>query len=374
MPLITYQQARPWAKAIREAVLTRRMPPWFADPRYGRFANDPSLSLEEVAAIRDWVDAGAPRGKAPVARAAPPRSRGWNIPDPDLVLAMPSPIPVPARQELEYQFVILPQRFTEDRWVAAAEVRPGDRRVVHHLVVYVREPSSEWLKDAPVGKPFVPARGKRVTTSDILAVYTPGTGPMTLPERMAKKIPAASDLVLQIHYTPLASGAPAKDQSRVGLVFAASPPRYRVLTLQMANERFTIPAGDAAYRVTMFGTLPNAALLVGFLPHMHYRGKSFSYEVVGPDGRVETLLRVAPYDFFWQLYYRLAEPRPLAAGTQLRFTAVYDNSRNNPRNPDPTRDVPVGEQSRDEMMVGFFDVAVDPGVDKARYFVRQNGR
>jgi hypothetical protein len=366
MALTNYAEVRPWAKAIRDAVVSKTMPPWFADRKVGHFANDPSLSNAEIATIRDWVESGAQRG-TPVRISSVSGREEWQIGKPDWIATMPRAIAVPASKEMDYQFVMLPGGFAKDRWVTAAEVRPGDRAVVHHLVVYVREAGSDWLKGAEPGVPFVPARGSATTKSDILIVYAPGAGPMRLPSGMAKKIPAGADLVLQIHYTP--KGRATTDRSQIALQFGAAPDR-RVLTLQMANENFVVPAGDAAYRVTVSGTLPQPALLLGFLPHMHLRGRRFEYEIVGEGGRVEALLRVDPYRFQWQLYYALAEPLQLAAGTRLRFTATYDNSRNNPLNPDPTMDVHVGEQSRDEMMVGFFDVAVDPKLDKNAFFVR----
>jgi hypothetical protein len=188
------------------------------------------------------------------------------------------------------------------------------------------------------------------------------------PPGMAKLVKAGSDLVFEIHYTP--SGKAVEDRIKVGMVFATAPPVKRVLTLQMDNEKFLIPAGDREFRVSVWGTLPNDALLLGFFPHMHLRGTEFEYTRIRDNGLPETLLRVKPYDFYWQLYYRLAKPMPLKKGTRLNWIATYDNSSANPRNPDPAADVRYGHQSWDEMMVGFFDVAVDASVDKAAFFVR----
>ncbi|MBI3679691.1 MAG: cytochrome c [Acidobacteria bacterium] len=363
-PFLTYRDVRPWAKAIREAVLSRKMPPWFAESGSVRFANDPRPSDAEIAAIDAWVRAGAPEGKP---SPSPPVhwTAAWNIPPPDLRLAMPEPVRVPARGELKYQFIILPLNLTEDRWVRAAEIRPGAREAVHHVVAYIREPAHDWLRDAPAGKPFSHAG---TTTSDILALYAPGQQPMTCLPGMAKKIPAGSDLVLQIHYTP--AGRVLEDRTSIGLVWARHAPDKRVLTLQIAATELRIPPGERDHRVSASGTLPNDCLLLGLFPHMHLRGKAFEYAVIEPGGRVETLLRVAPYDFYWQLCYQLATPLLLSKGTRLRVTAWYDNSPNNPRNPDPTAEVAYGEQSTEEMMVGFFDVAVPAGMDKAAFFVR----
>jgi len=357
MPLETYAQVRPWAKAIREQVIRRKMPPWFADRSVGHFANDPSLSEAEIRMIDDWVKAGAPEGRKEDAPKPTAWTLGWNIPPPEMVIGAPKPFTVPANQEVDYQFIVIPLGLPEDRWVTMAEVRPSERSVVHHAVLYVRERGDPW-----------PENGTRVTKSDILAVYTPGQGPMACPPGMAKKIPAGADLVLQMHYTPI--GKVVSDQTRVGLVFAKEAPQRRVMTLQLATTEFRIPAGESNHRVSASGTLPNEALLLSFFPHMHLRGKAFEYELDMGEGRVETLLRVKPYDFYWQLSYRLDEPRLLKKGLRLRAIAWYDNSANNPRNPDPTVDVTYGEQSREEMMVGFFDVAVDPGIDKQIYFIR----
>lgn len=364
MPLMSYQEARPWAKAIRQAVELKKMPPWFAS-QGGPFHNDPRLTAQEIETIKAWVDAGAPRGSA---RSAPPPVRwqeGWNIPSPDLVVTAPRPFAIPASGAVDYQFVIIPLRTMEDHWVTAAEIRPGAPSAVHHIVAYIREPDSPWLKSAPRGQAF---RAEGVTTNDILAIYTPGQSPFIAPSGMAKKVKAGSELVLQFHYTP--DGRTEMDQTSVGLVFSKKAPEKRVLTLQLGNAEFHIPPGEANYRVTVGGTLPNDALLLSMFPHMHLRGKAFEYELDAEGGQVETLLRVAPYSFHWQLNYVLKTPRFLPKGTHLRCTAWFDNSAGNAENPDPTKEVSYGEQSWDEMMIGFFDVAVDPKSDKTAFFVR----
>jgi hypothetical protein len=355
MSFLTYREVRPWAKAIRSAVLTQKMPPWFADPCCGKFANDRSLSASERDTLARWADAGAPEGDAkqgPPARVWP---QGWNLPlSPDAVFGMPKPFTVPAKEAVDYQYSIVPTGFTQDRWVTAAECKPSNPSVVHHAVVYIREPGQTWTRGP--------------TKADILTIYTPGASADVLPEGMAKLIKAGSDLVFEIHYTP--NGKVTPDQTRVGLVFAKSAPKKRVLTLQMDSTTFQIPPGDPNHRVAVSGTLPNDALLLGFFPHMHLRGKAFEYTMIGDDGRPVTLLKVSHFDFYWQLAYRLAEPLALKKGTRLEWIAWFDNSANNPRNPDPTVGVSYGLQSWEEMMVGFFDVAVDPGVDKNAFFVR----
>lgn len=354
MPLTTYAEVRPWARAIREAVLTRRMPPWFADPCCGRFANDRRLTTEEIAILSRWAETGAPEG-APQPRAARRWNGGWNLARVDAVVAMPEEFAVPATGAVEYQYFIVAPGFVQDRWVAGVEVRPRERSVVHHAVVYVREPGETWTRGP--------------TMAEILTVYAPGSSAELFPEGMAKLIPAGADLVFEVHYTP--SGRPVADRIEVGLAFAPERPARRVITLQMDSTRFVIPPGARNHRVTVQGTLPNDALLLSLFPHMHLRGKTFEYEMIPEGGQPVTLLRADPYDFHWQLSYRLAEPLPLKQGTRLVFRATYDNSAANPRNPDPTAEVRYGHQSWEEMMVGFFDIAVEASMDKQTFFLRR---
>src|SRR5207245_1554356 len=282
------------------AVLLKKMPPWFAEPGYGPFSNDRSLSQEEIGTLTNWVDAGAPEGD-PKGRP-PPRQlvSGWNIAQPDAVLEMPRPFPVPAAGAVEYQYIVVPTGFTEDRWVRMAELRPSNRAVVHHAVIYIREPGSTWLREAKPGVPYVPpGRTPRErllngsTTSDILLVYSPGNVPENWPPDLAKFIKAGSDLVFQMHYTP--KGHATEDQTRLGLVFARTVISRRVITLQLGDDRFVIPPEHPNYRVAAWGTLPNDALLLSFFPHMHLRGKGFEYNIVAPNGERRTLLRVNPY-------------------------------------------------------------------------------
>jgi Copper type II ascorbate-dependent monooxygenase, C-terminal domain len=375
MPLLTYEQTQPWAKKIAAEVESKMMPPWFADPRYGHFSNDPSLTAEQITAIVNWANSGAPAGN--VSDAPPPRqwTDGWNIPQPDAVVKMPQPVMIPAHGQIEYTYEIVPTHFTNDKWVQMVEVRPSSPAHVHHAVVYIRPPDSAWLRHAPVGEPFTAStlrdpeerRQAHETTSDLLLVYAPGGAGDHFPEGMAKLVPAGSDLVFQMHYTT--NGETASDQTSAGLVFAKIPPKQRVITLQLNNHAIIIPPGADNFRAEVQGTLPNDATLLSFFPHMHLRGKRFEYDIIHEDGTVETLLRVN-YHFHWQLSYQLAEPRELRAGTKLRAVAWYDNSRNNPHNPDPDKTVTWGDQTTDEMMVGFFDVAVPAAMNKWQFFVR----
>jgi hypothetical protein len=348
MPFVTYDQVRPWARAIQKAVRLRKMPPWFADPRYGHFSNDPSLTPQQIEVLSSWTDANAPAGNPHDAPSPNRWTEGWNIPSPDLVLQMPKPVTIPESGDVEYTYEIVPTGFADDKWVQMSEIRPSSRQYVHHAVVYIRPPDSGWLRHAPSDVPFTAStltdekdRGDaRRTDSDLLLVYAPGSSPDHWPDGMAKFVPRGSDLVFQMHYTT--NGKAGLDQTSVGLVFAKEPPSLRVLTLQLTNSHFLIPPNADDYRVEVHGTLPNDAILLSFFPHMHLRGKRFEYNLIDPDRGIETLLRVN-YDFYWQLSYRLDRPRFLKARSLLQAVAWYDNSRNNPHNPDPSRTVSWGD-------------------------------
>ena len=379
----TYEQTRPYASAMAAAARDKSMPPWFADPHIGHFSNDPSLSAAQIAALVDWAGAGAPAGDVHEAPAPIHWAESWSIAQPDLVVKMPKGVALPASGDVEYTYEIVPTGFKEDRWVQAVEVLPSLRANVHHAVVYIRPPDSQWMKHAPVGVPFTAStltdpedrRGAHWTDSDVLLVYAPGSSPDNWPDGLAKFIPAGSDLVFQMHYTT--NGHAGSDRTSVGLGFAKQPPAQRVLTLQLTNDHFVIPPGVPDYRVEARGTLPNDATLLSLFPHMHLRGKRFQYNIIRRDKNpstpagqeIEPLLDVH-YHFHWQMSYRLAQPRLLKAGTELQAVAWYDNSRDNPHNPDPAAAVRWGEQTYDEMMVGFFDVAVAANLDKHSYFIR----
>jgi hypothetical protein len=354
MSFVTYRETRPWAKAIREATKIRKMPPWFADPCCGKFANDRSLSASEIATLDAWATTGAAEGDAKDAPKAREWVAGWNLGTPDMVVEMPRAFDVPANGAVEYQYFAAPTGFQEDRWIQGVEARPSNRAVVHHVVVYIRERGSTWT-----GGP---------TKADILTVWAPGSSPDVWPQGMAKRVKAGSDLVFEIHYTP--NGRRTTDRTSVGLVFAKSPPEKAVLTLQMGNDTFAIPPGERDYRITVWGTLPNDALLLSFFPHMHLRGRAFEYTRIRDNGQPETLLKLSRYDFYWQLSYRLATPLELKKGTRLEWVGRFDNSANNARNPDPAAEVRYGQQSWEEMMIGFFDVAVPAEMGKTDYFVR----
>jgi hypothetical protein len=377
MPFETYEQTRRFAPAIRIATESRTMPPWFAERGIGNFSNNPSLSDGEIALLAAWAASNAPEGNAADGAAERTWSGRWTIPGPDLTVTMAQGVKIPAHGELDYTYEIVPTNFKEGRWVEGSEILPGMPENVHHAVVYVRPPGSAWLSHAPVDKPFTAQmlateqdrRDAMWTDSDILLVYAPGSTPDCWPQGMAKYIPAGADLVFQMHYTT--NGKAGTDVTRIGLRFAKQAPENRVLTLQLTNDHFVIPPRVPDYRVEAWGTLPNDALLLSFFPHMHLRGKRFEYNIVEKSGRIETLLRVN-YHFHWQMSYRLAEPLVLKAGTKLQAVAWFDNSPGNRHNPDPDAEVRWGEQTSEEMMVGFFDVAVAKDFDKTRFFQRED--
>jgi hypothetical protein len=376
MPLLTYVQARRYAAAIRRETSARAMPPWFALPGIGHWANDPSLTAAQIRTLAAWAAAGAPAGSP---RAAPPARHwtdGWNIAPPDRVFRMPVPVHLPAHGDVNYTYEIVPTHFRHAHWVRMVEVRPSSRANVHHAVVYVRPRGSRWLRGAPAGVPFTAESllGRRyhpnalATTSDILLVYAPGSSPGRWPRSMGEKIPAGADLVFQMHY--ITTGHPAVDQAAVGLVFNRQPPAQRVLTLQLTNSSFVIPPHAANYRVEVHGSLPGDATLLSFFPHMHLRGKRFAYNIIGRDGRIHPLL-IVNWNFYWQRSYILAKPLFLKAGTVLQAVAWYDNSSANPHNPNPNIPVRWGDQTTSEMMVGFFDIAVPANLSKAAYFAER---
>jgi hypothetical protein len=362
MALVTYHDTRPWAKAIRQAVLTKKMPPWLADPSVGHFANDRTLPPADIEMLVKWCDAGAPAGKPKDAPKPVEFTEGWNIGKPDVILEMPSAYQVPATGTIEYQHFIVPTGFTEDKWVQVVELRPGNRAVVHHAAVFVRPPESKWMRAAKPGEPVGRQAESGISLyEEILDFHVPGAVPHALPAGQAKLVKAGSDLVFQMHYTT--NGKPATDRTRIGIVFAKEPPRERIFTLQIANRGFVIPPGAADFAVDSKLTLQGDARVVALNPHMHVRGKSFEFRVTAAGKDPAVLLRVPRYDFAWQLQYYLAEPLDLTRGARIECFATFDNSSNNPANPDPSKEVRWGDQSWEEMMVGTVDVAIDAHMD-----------
>jgi hypothetical protein len=368
MSFLTYKDARPWAKAMKQAVAARRMPPWFADPHVGKFVNDKSMTEAEIQTIVAWADAGAPEGNPAHAKPNPVFTTGWSIEKPDLVVEMPEPYTVPEKGTIEYTYYILPTGLTEDRWVQMAEARPGNREVVHHIIAFIREPGSKWLAGYPVGQAFIPKRGGgEAGAAGYLAGYAPGMPPNEFRPGQAMLLKAGSEIVFQMHYT--ANGKSATDQSKIGIVFAKGPVERRVYQLAVQNSRFVIPPGADNHPVSANITLGADVELLNLQPHMHIRGKAAEMRAVYPTGETEKLLSIR-YDFNWQLDYKLAPGKILPKGTRIEATNYYDNSPNNKDNPDPTASVKWGDQSWEEMMIDFFQVAVDVNTKPATLIQR----
>jgi len=345
--LTKYDDVIGWGDTMVEVIADQRMPPWHANPKHGNFANARLMTDSDKQLIRDWVNAGCPEGDPDHLPEPPQYTAGWQLPkEPDLVVNMRDrAFDVTAEGTVRYQYFEINPGLTEDTWVQAAEAQPGNRAVVHHILVFVRPPNGR-------------RREMAGTTGQFLAAYVPGHRAPIFPDGSAKLIPAGSKLVFQMHYTPI--GTPQQDMSRLGLVFADPESINKVVTTQQAvSRRLSIPPHADNHRVeARSSTAPADVEVLAFMPHMHLRGKSFSYEVRYPDGRRETVLDVPQYDFNWQTAYRLTEPLSLPKGAYLQCVAHFDNSEDNLNNPDPTRTVPWGDQSWDEMMIGYFDVAV----------------
>jgi hypothetical protein len=368
MPLTDYTGTRPWAKAIKTAVISRKMPPWFADPQYGHFANDRRLSETAIKTLVGWADAGAPAGD-PKDKPVPKHfTAGWNI-DPDVVFTMPKPVTISAKGTMDYAYIVLPTGFKKDTWVTAGEIRPGQRAVVHHMSAIVRPPGEPWLRDAVPGIPYFPPGGAQPETDmqaglitmndEFLVGYSPGMQPQRFDiDRSAKLIPAGSDIILQVHYTP--NGATSvEDRSSIALTLAKAPPPKRFYSAVVNSAKWDIPPGDPNYEGHARLTFGEPVELVFVQPHMHLRGKDMSVRLLYPDGKSETILSVPHYDFNWQVIYYLARPLHLPMGTKVEVTAHWDNSANNPRNPDPSKSVHWGNQSTDEMLSVPMAVIID---------------
>jgi len=361
MSLVTYEDTRPWARAIKTKVVKREMPPWGADPAVGKFANDVSLKQSEIDTIAAWVDAGAPEGNRAELPKAPQFTEGWSIGKPDLVFKMTEAIPVPADGTVPYLYVTVPTNLKEDIWVRGIELKPTDRRVVHHII-------SDLVEDD--GKPDdpKPKLARDPSRKDIGGVggLVPGRLYQVMEEGVARKIPAGADIVLQMHYTTI--GQPITDQTEIGIVLAKQPPAN--LRSEgggaIPNMGFAIPPGDPNYEVVGKQTFDRDTYLSSLYPHMHVRGKDAQYSIVYPDGREEVVLRVPKYDFNWQLSYKLAEPKFMPKGSTLKVTMHYDNSTGNRFNPDPTATVRWGEQTWEEMMLGYYGTIELPGSTATR--------
>jgi peroxiredoxin len=341
--MTNYEEVSGWADAIAEVVQQRRMPPWLANPKYGHFSNDRGMPEDEKQILYQWAAAGAPEGDPKELPPPPKFVEGWGLPKhPDAIYYMrEKAFSVPATGVVDYQYFFVDPHFTKDMWLQGVECRPGNRSVVHHIIVF----------SAPKGRED---EGHR----QFLAGYAPGAVPLILPKGYAKLVPAGSVLIFQLHYTP--NGKAGTDRSEVGFVF--SDPKdvtHLVRTVEAINTGFEIPAEDDHYKVEATTVAyPFDADLVQLFPHMHYRGKYFNYEARYPNGKKEMLLEVPNYQFDWQLTYQLASPKHLPKGTVIHCTAYYNNSEDNPNNPDPKKTVRWGDQTWDEMMIGFYDISL----------------
>jgi hypothetical protein len=295
------------------------------------------MTAAEKEKVVQWIDGGAEEGDAEDAPKPRVFPQGWKIPKPDVVFEMPAAFEVPAHGAIDYQYIAVSTRFTEDKWVEMAEVRPGDASVVHHAIVVVDQ--NDGTHD-----------------EHYLAGYAPGMTPQIWKPGQARLIKAGATLIFQMHYA--ATGKVAKDRTRIGLVFAKQPVSEQIVAMQAMAPSLKIPPGEASYRVEAMARMPQTVSLVGMRAHMHLRGRSFQFRAVYPDGQREILLDIPRYDFNWQPYYYLETPKVLPRGTVIECTAYFDNSANNPFNPDPSATITWGPQSWDEMMIGWLDVAV----------------
>ncbi len=335
--LTSYEETIGWGATIAEVISEQRMPPWNANPDFGHFKNDARLSDTQKQTILTWIENGCPEGDAKDLPSPPKFVQGWRMPEPDMVIhASDKPFDVPATGTVDYQYFQVDPKFTEDKYVIAAEARPENPAVVHHIIAFLVMPGQ---RDIDLGK--------------ILIGYAPGTSPLIFPEGAAMRIPAGSKLLFEMHYTP--NGVAQSDRSYIGIKFTdKANVRQQVVGLEALNNRFKIPPQADAHSVVAQEKFSEETLLLSVTPHMHLRGKAFRYEAKYPDGTTEVLLDVPKYDFNWQLRYEFAEPKRIPKGTVVTCSAVFDNSSQNPNNPDPTKTVTWGRQSWEEMMIGFF--------------------
>jgi hypothetical protein len=411
MSFLSYQSTRPWAKAMKTAVVTKKMPPWGADPRYGHFANDPSLTPGEIDTIVKWADHGALEGDP---KHVPPPVQwpeGWRS-KPDVVVSLPA-VPVPATGYVEWTDMIIPNPFHQDTWVTSVEFRPGVTAVVHHAGIRFVPHKDDVLYNVPTwsdirrdeagykilsqtnpekvtycqGEPakLCPAPANAVARGGSFeGFYRPGSGPIDYRSyNSAYLIPGNTDIVVQMHYSP--NGTAVTDVTKIGFTLARSEPEHqlKMYGLQPAGgtnnrETFRIPAGDPNWKAPPADLVFNVDTELALVSvHMHERGKAMTYTLTYPDGKSEIVFSEPHYNFNWQLYYDLAKPIRIPKGTKLHVDAWFDNSTNNPFNRDPNRDIYGGEQSWEEMMAPWIGlilpahadtqkaITVDPGVKNA---------
>jgi hypothetical protein len=345
----SYKKVQGYSSMIREMLLTRRMPPWHADPHHGVFGNDRSLTPAETRTLVGWIDSGAPRGEGedPLVHE-PAKPEEWRLGKPDYIVAPTNAIEVPATGVVDYIYEIVESPLTEDAWLWAAVIRPGNKKVVHHVVVFIEYPKG--LED--VGKQHL-----------FFAAYAPGAEMIPFPEGTGKFLPKGAKFKFQLHYNTI--GKPETDRSELGLYLLKTPPPLKLETRHIANMDFTIPPGEPDARTFATYAFPREAMLYDLIPHMHLRGSWFRFEALYPDGKREMLLSVPNYDFNWQTTYRLAEPKRIPGGTWILCTGGYDNSAQNPANPNPAKRVKWGDQSFEEMFLGLMNVVEVPSSSTA---------
>jgi len=405
MSLLSYKEVRPWARSIKEKVVNREMPPWSPDPAYGEFTNDHRLAQKDIDTIVAWVDQGAKEGNHKDLPKMPEFvAGGWEIGKPDVVLQMTEEHTVKPDDPDQYINFFIPTNFKEDVWVQAAEIHPSNRRVVHHVIAFVQTPQNMKKRaedakakgekigkraaggsglfyldgnlrrvkmDAPVvdngceqkapGGRQPGGNGEGENEGMLLAGFAPGTGNTVYPPGTAKRVPAGTTLMFQIHYSAFRGSLKdsVTDRTSIGLIFAKQPPDKMVITSAAANVMFKIPAGADNHEVVACQTIPRDIQVINYMPHMHLRGKDMKYELVYPDGKRETLLWVPKFSFNWQAVYWLKQPLTIPKGTKFIATAHFDNSTKNKYNPDPKKDVRWGDPTYDEMMIGWMDITID---------------
>jgi mono/diheme cytochrome c family protein len=392
MSLLTYKDARPWVRSIGTKVANGSMPPWHADPAYGHFLNDRRLNDADKATIAKWIAAGAPEGSPSDLPPQPVYMDGWTIGRPDAIFSVQEDYPIPASGEIAYQYLEIPTNLTEDKWVQAFEVKPGDPKAVHHVIVYARPPApptppaaqgqaAAGQRPAPLfefapnmdipagqtgGRPLPPEQRKPVGPNDRPPVrlgpavggFAPGQFIRIYQQGTAMKLPAGTTLVFQMHYTTY--GKASTDRTRIGVRYATAPPTTQLRWASLANGALHIPAGEADHREDAEMTIGQDITMWSMLPHTHVRGKRWFYEVTYPDGKKETILSVPTYDFNWQTDYVFTQPLKFPKGTKIHATAWYDNSTANKSNPDATKDVWWGDQTWEEMMFTGLTFSIDP--------------
>jgi hypothetical protein len=374
MSFLTYKDARPWARAMKTAVVNRQMPPWFADPAYGHFANDKRLSDADISVISAWADAGAAEGDEKDRPAAVAFQEGWGL-QPDMIIEMPKDVPLPANGTINYKSILVKANFTEDRWVVAADLRPGNAQAVHHMRAIVRPPGSSWMKDAIPGVAYEAGDeelGRQGEDSDLLGKFNPGLGAQEFSRfESAKFVPKGSDIVFSMHYTAI--GKETTDRSKLGLVFAKTPPKLRYFTHDGPTAgNLAIPAGAGNQEVVSEMTATADTQLVYMQPHMHLRGKDYEVRLIYPSGASETIFK-SKWDFNWQLGVDLEKPLPIPKGTRIVGIAHFDNSIANKYNPDPTSRVIWGPQNWEEMQNCFMSFLIDPATPNPKKLFRPSG-